>query len=154
FNEYRLDLAGKLGATRTVNLKNETLEEVIQELGMTEGFDVGLEMSGAASALDSMIANMKHGGKISLLGLQGADSRINLETVIFNGLTLKGIYGRKVWDTWYKMTTMLQAGLDISEIITHRFDIKDYQKGFDAMLSGQSGKVILDWSKVEELGDE
>ncbi len=154
FNEYRLNLARKLGATRTVNLKNETLEEVIQELGMTEGFDVGLEMSGAASALDSMIANMKHGGKISLLGLQGADSKINLETVIFNGLTLKGIYGRKVWDTWYKMTTMLQAGLDISEIITHRFDIKDYQKGFDAMLSGQSGKVILDWSKVDELGDE
>ena len=154
FNEYRLDLAKKLGATRTVNLKNEKLEDVIKELGMTEGFDVGLEMSGAASALESMIANMKHGGKISLLGLQAADSRVNLETVIFNGLTLKGIYGRKVWDTWYKMTTMLQAGLDISEIITHRYDIKDYQKGFDAMLSGYSGKVILDWSKVEELGEE
>jgi threonine 3-dehydrogenase len=97
---------------------------------------------------------MKHGGKISLLGLQAADSHVNLETVIFNGLTLKGIYGRKVWDTWYKMTTMLQAGLDIKDIITHRFDIKDFQKGFDAMLSGQSGKVVLDWSKVDEMGEE
>ncbi len=150
FNDYRLNLARKLGATRTVNLNREKLEDVREELKMTEGFDVGLEMSGAPAALDSMIDNMKNGGKIALLGLQPAESKVDLEKVIFNGLTLKGIYGRKVWDTWYKMTTMTQAGLDISGIITHRFDIRDFQKGFDAMISGQSGKVILDWSHIND----
>jgi len=97
-----------------------------------------------------MIHNMKHGGKIALLGLQRTDATVDLETVIFNGLNLRGIYGRKVWDTWYKMSTMLQAGLDISDIITHRFDIKDYEKGFEAMISGMSGKVILDWAHVND----
>ena len=97
-----------------------------------------------------MIHNMKHGGKIALLGLQGRETTVDLETVIFNGLNLRGIYGRKVWDTWYKMTTMVQAGLDISPIITHRFDIRDYEKGFEAMISGQSGKVILDWSHIND----
>ncbi len=150
FNDYRLDLARKLGATRTVNLKKEKLEDVMQELKMAEGFDVGLEMSGAPAALDSMIDNMKNGGKIALLGLLPAETQVDMEKVIFNGLTLKGIYGRKVWDTWYKMTTMTQAGLDISGIITHRYDIRDFQKGFDAMISGQSGKVILDWSHIND----
>ena len=149
-NPYRLELAKKLGATRTVNLKEENLKDVMKEIGMAEGFDVGLEMSGSQVALDDMIHNMKHGGHIALLGLQRTDAKVDLETVIFNGLYLKGIYGRKVWDTWYKMSTMLQAGLDISDIITHHFDIKDFQKGFDAMISGNSGKVILDWAHVND----
>ena len=148
FNDYRLDLAKKLGATRPVNLGRERLQDVMKEIGMTEGFDVGLEMSGAPSALHSMIHSMKHGGKIALLGLQGTSTPVDLETVIFNGLSLKGIYGRKVWDTWYSMTTMLQAGLDISGIITHHFDVKDFEKGFAAMISGNSGKVILDWQNI------
>ncbi|MBQ6075400.1 MAG: L-threonine 3-dehydrogenase [Lachnospiraceae bacterium] len=148
FNDYRLDLAKKLGATRPVNLGCERLQDVMKEIGMTEGFDVGLEMSGAPSALHSMIHSMKHGGKIALLGLQGTSTPVDLETVIFNGLSLKGIYGRKVWDTWYSMTTMLQAGLDISGIITHHFDVKDFEKGFAAMISGNSGKVILDWQNI------
>lgn len=149
-NPYRLELAKKLGATRTVNLKEENLKDVMKEIGMAEGFDVGLEMSGSQVALDDMIHSMKHGGHIALLGLQRTDAKVDLETVIFNGLHLKGIYGRKVWDTWYKMSTMLQAGLDISDIITHHFDIKDFQKGFDAMISGNSGKVILDWAHVND----
>lgn len=149
-NPYRLDLARKLGATRTVNLKEEKLTDVMKDIGMTEGFDVGLEMSGSQAGLSDMIHNMKHGGKIALLGLQGRDSKVDLETVIFDGLNIRGIYGRKVWDTWYKMTTMLQAGLDISPIITHRFDIRDYEKGFEAMISGQSGKVVLDWSHIND----
>ena len=149
-NPYRLDLAKKLGATRTVNLKEEKLADVMKEIGMTEGFDVGLEMSGSQPGLSDMIHNMKHGGKIALLGLQSTNCTVDLETVIFNGLNIRGIYGRKVWDTWYKMSTMLQAGLDISEIITHRFDIKDYAKGFEAMISGQSGKVILDWAHIND----
>ena len=149
-NPYRLELAKKLGATRTVNLKEENLKDVMKEIGMAEGFDVGLEMSGSQVALDDMIHNMKHGGHIALLGLQRTDAKVDIETVIFNGLHLKGIYGRKVWDTWYKMSTMLQAGLDISDIITHHFDIKDFQKGFDAMISGNSGKVILDWAHVND----
>ena len=151
FNDYRLDLAKKMGATRTVNLGREKLEDVMREIGMTEGFDVGLEMSGAPSALHSMIHSMKHGGKIALLGLQSSHATVDLETVIFNGLSIKGIYGRKVWDTWYSMTTMLQAGFNLAPIITHHFDIKDYEKGFAAMISGNSGKVILDWSKINEL---
>lgn len=147
-NPYRLNLAEKLGATRAVNLKEEKLREVMKDIGMTEGFDIGLEMSGSQQGLDDMIHNMKHGGKLALLGLQRTDTVVDLETVIFNGLNIHGIYGRKVWDTWYKMSTMIQAGLDISPIITHRFDIKDYEKGFEAMISGQSGKVILDWKHI------
>lgn len=150
FNQYRLDLAKKLGATRCVNLGAEKLKDVMDALGMAEGFDVGLEMSGAPAALDTMIHHMKHGGKIALLGLLGKDTKADFETIIFNGLNLRGIYGRKVWDTWYKMTTMIEAGLDISGIITHHFDIRDYAKGFDAMISGNSGKVILDWLKFYE----
>lgn len=150
FNPYRLELAKKLGATRVVNLVEENLNDVMNEIGMTEGFDVGLEMSGAQTALDTMIHTMKNGGKIALLGLQNTHTTVDLETVIFKGISLKGIYGRKVWDTWYKMNTMTQAGLDISEIITHRFDIKDFQKGFDVMLSGEAGKVILDWEHIND----
>ncbi len=150
FNPYRLGLAKELGATRTVNLADEDLTGVMHAIGMTEGFDVGLEMSGSPAALDSMIHNMKHGGKIALLGLQNTHTATDLETVIFNGLTLKGIYGRKVWDTWYTMTTMLQAGLDISKIITHHFDIRDFEKGFEAMISGNAGKVILDWAHIND----
>lgn len=149
-NEYRLELAKKLGATRTVNLKQEKLEDVVKEIGMTEGFDIGLEMSGNPHGLSDMIRNMKHGGKIALLGLQGKDTTVDLESVIFNGLNIRGIYGRKVWDTWYKMSTMIQAGLDISPIITHRFDVRDFEKGFEAMISGQSGKVVLDWAHINE----
>ncbi|MEG0107823.1 MAG: zinc-binding dehydrogenase, partial [Lachnospiraceae bacterium] len=149
-NPYRLELAKKLGATRTVNLKEEKLSDVMKEIGMTEGFDVGMEMSGSQPGLADMIHNMKHGGKIALLGLQRTDAVVDLETIIFNGLNIRGIYGRKVWDTWYKMSTMVQAGLDISEVITHRFDIKDYEKGFDAMISGMSGKVILDWAHIND----
>ena len=151
FNSYRLDLARRLGATRTVNLKHENIQDVLHDIGMTEGFDVGLEMSGSKYALQDMIHSMKHGGRIALLGLQGQNTPVDLESVIFDGLTLKGIYGRKVWDTWYKMTTMTQAGLDISEIITHRFDITDFRKGFEAMISGQSGKIILDWDCIHKL---
>ena len=150
-NEYRLELAKKLGATRTVNLTKEKLPDVMAELGMKEGFDVGLEMSGAAPALNDMISNMKHGGRIALLGIQKPGVGVNWETIIWNGLNIRGIYGRKVWDTWYKMTTMLEAGLDISGIITHRMNIKDYKKGFDAMISGQSGKVILNWEDIDKL---
>lgn len=149
-NPYRLELAEKLGATRTVNLKEEKLSDVMKAIGMTEGFDVGLEMSGSQAGLHDMIHNMKHGGNIALLGLQRTNATVDLETVIFNGLNIRGIYGRKVWDTWYKMSTMVQAGLDISPIITHRFDIRDYEKGFEAMISGMSGKVILDWSHIND----
>ena len=148
--ELDKELAKKLGATRVVNLGKEKLPDVMKEIGMTEGFDVGLEMSGSPAGLSDMIHNMKHGGKIALLGLQGTETKVDLETVIFNGLNIRGIYGRKVWDTWYKMSTMLQAGLDISPIITHRFDIKDYEKGFEAMISGNSGKVVLDWSHIND----
>lgn len=151
FNDYRLDLAKKLGASRTVNLSNEKLEDVMKELGMSEGFDVGLEMSGSPKALNQMLHNMKNGGNIALLGLLPDNCEVDMECAIFKGINMKGIYGRKVWDTWYKMTTMIQSGLDISGIITHRYDIKDFQKGFDVMRSGMSGKVILDWSKVNEM---
>ena len=149
-NTYRLDLAKTLGATRTVNVAEEKLPEVMKELGMKEGFDVGLEMSGAQSGFNDMVNNMKNGGKIALLGLQRANAQINWEKVIFNGLTIKGIYGREMWETWYKMSTMLQSGLNIDAVITHRFDIQDYEKGFAAMNSGQSGKVVLDWSSLQE----
>ena len=123
----------------------------MHEIDMKEGFDVGLEMSGNQNALNQMIHNMKNGGKIALLGLLSENTTVDMEKVIFGGLNIRGIYGRKVWDTWYKMSTMIQAGLDISPIITHRYDIKDYQEAFDVMRSGQSGKVILDWTKINEM---
>ncbi|MFD1381832.1 L-threonine 3-dehydrogenase [Rhodanobacter aciditrophus] len=144
-NDYRLSLAKQLGATRTVNVMNESLKDVMGELHMTEGFDVGLEMSGNGSAFESMLENLNHGGKIAMLGIPSSDTRIDWNQVIFKGLTIKGIYGREMYETWYKMVAMLQSGLDISPIITHHFSINQFQEGFDAMLSGKSGKVILDW---------
>ncbi|WP_298440697.1 L-threonine 3-dehydrogenase [uncultured Ferrimonas sp.] len=144
-NEYRLDLAKKMGATRTVNVMDEKLEEVMSELGMTEGFDVGLEMSGVPSAFNSMLATMNHGGKIAMLGIPPGDMGVDWNQVIFKGLIIKGIYGREMFETWYKMASLLQSGLDISPIITHEFPIDQFQQGFDAMASGLSGKVILSW---------
>jgi threonine 3-dehydrogenase len=145
-NPYRLDLASKLGATRVVNVTEESLEEVRTSLGMKEGFDVAMEMSGAPAAFRSMIDNMAHGGKIALLGIL-PETAVPWDTIAFNMLTIKGIYGREMYDTWYKMEMMLQSGLDISPIITHRFHYTDFEKGFDAMRSGNSGKVVLDWTE-------
>lgn len=144
-NEYRLELAKKMGADRVVNVAKENLKDVMEELGMREGFDVGLEMSGNGSALNSMIDCMIHGGKIALLGLQAPDTQVDWNKIIFGGLFLKGIYGREMFETWYKMQSMIQSGLDLTPIITHRFHYTDYEKGFEAMISGQSGKVILEW---------
>ena len=145
-NDYRLDLARRMGATRTVNVARETLTDVANELGMTEGFDVGLEMSGVPGAFIDMLEHMNHGGKIAMLGIPPAQFGVDWSQVIFKGLQIKGIYGREMFETWYKMVAMLQSGLDISPIITHRFAAGRFQDGFDAMLSGQSGKVILDWT--------
>jgi threonine 3-dehydrogenase len=144
-NPYRLDLAKKMGVTRAVNVKEENLQKVMDELGMKEGFDVGLEMSGSTEALKSMISSMCHGGKIALLGILPSSAAINWEEVIFNGITLKGIYGREMFETWYKMTVMLQTGLNISPVITNRFPYSSYKEAFELMKSGNSGKVILNW---------
>ncbi|MBL4910297.1 MAG: L-threonine 3-dehydrogenase [Alteromonadaceae bacterium] len=145
-NEYRLELARKMGATRAVDVSKESLDEVMKELGMTEGFDIGMEMSGVPMAFTSMLASMNNGGKIAMLGIPGRDMAIDWSQVIFKGLTIKGIYGREMFETWYKMASLIQSGLDISPIITHQFSIDDFQQGFDIMRSGQSGKVILDWT--------
>jgi threonine 3-dehydrogenase len=145
-NPHRLELARQLGVTRAVNPATTRLAEVQKELGMSEGFDVGLEMSGNGSAFQDMLAAMCHGGKIAMLGIPDREMSIDWSTVIFNMLTIKGIYGREMYETWYKMTVMLQSGLDIRPVITHRFPFQDFEKGFEAMMSGQSGKVILNWS--------
>jgi threonine 3-dehydrogenase len=144
-NEYRLELARKMGATRTVNVSKEKLTDVMTELGMTEGFDVGMEMSGVPMAFTDMLSNMNNGGKIAMLGIPGKDMAIDWSQVIFKGLTIKGIYGREMFETWYKMASLIQSGLDLTPIITHHFNIDDFQQGFDIMRSGQSGKVILNW---------
>ena len=144
-NEYRLELARKMGATRAVNVENEKLDDVMGELGMTEGFDVGFEMSGVPSAFCDMLNCMNHGGKVALLGIPPQEMTIPWPEVIFKGLVIKGIYGREMFETWYKMASLLQSGLDLSPIITHRYSVDDFQRGFDTMASGQSGKVILDW---------
>jgi threonine 3-dehydrogenase len=146
-NPYRLELARKMGATAAVDVRSDNLTDVQTRLGMREGFDVGLEMSGNPAAFRDMLANMCHGGKIAMLGIPSAEMAIDWNTVVFNMLTIKGIYGREMYETWYKMTVMLQSGLDISPVITHRFDYRDFQKGFDAMRSGQSGKVVLVWKE-------
>lgn len=148
--DERLELAKKLGIKYTVNTAKEKLKDVMNKLSIREGFDVGLEMSGSEAALNSMIEYMVHGGKIALLGLLKDSSRVDWTKIIFNGLLIKGIYGREMHETWYKMAAMIQGGLDISKIITHRMDITDYEKGFEAMNSGNCGKVILDWSSLEE----
>lgn len=145
-NPYRLNLAKELGATRAVDVSKEKLSDVMAELGMKEGFDVGLEMSGVESAFKDMINAMNHGGKISLLGIPpGGKMDIDWNQVIFKGLVIKGIYGREMYETWYKMTAMLQSGLNIRPVITHRIKIDDYIDGFEAMKSGQCGKVVMDW---------
>lgn len=143
--DERLELAKKLGIKYTVNTAKEKLSDVMEELNIREGFDVGLEMSGSEIALNTMIDHMIHGGKIALLGLLKSDSRVDWSKIIFNGLIIKGIYGRQMHETWYKMSAMLQGGLDISKIITHRMPVMDFEEGFAAMNSGTSGKVILDW---------
>lgn len=145
-NPYRLELARKMNVTRAVDVRTTSLADVQKELGMAEGFDVGLEMSGNAAAFRDMIANMSHGGKIAMLGIPEKEMAIDWNAVVFSMLTIKGIYGREMYETWYKMSVMLQSGLDISPVITHRFHYTEFQKGFDAMLSGESGKVILKWS--------
>lgn len=144
-NPWRLDLASKMGATRVVDVRHESIAEVQRELGMKEGFDVGLEMSGNPSAFRDMIANMCHGGKIALLGIPSEEIAIDWNTVVFNMLTISGIYGRRMYETWYKMTVMLQGGLDIAPVITHHFDHTEFEEGFAVMKSGESGKVILRW---------
>ncbi|MBD1581549.1 L-threonine 3-dehydrogenase [Pseudoalteromonas sp. S16_S37] len=144
-NDYRLELARKMGATRAVNVANEKLEDTMKELGMTEGFDIGLEMSGVPVAFNSMLNNMNHGGKIAMLGIPPSDMAVDWNQVIFKGLVIKGIYGREMFETWYKMASLIQSGLNLEPIITHRFHIDEFQKGFDTMISGQSGKVILNW---------
>ncbi len=144
-NEYRLELAKKMGVTRAVNVRQESLSEVQRDLGMDEGFDVGLEMSGNPDAFNDMLSNMCHGGKIAMLGIPEKEMAIDWNKVVFNMLTIKGIYGREMYETWYKMTVMLEAGLDIAAVITHRFKFSDFEKGFETALSGQSGKVILEW---------
>jgi threonine 3-dehydrogenase len=146
-NPFRLALARRMGATLAVDVSRQTLPQVQKQLGMREGFDVGLEMSGNAAAFRDMLANMAHGGKIAMLGIPDKEMAIDWNMVIFNMLTIKGIYGREMYETWYKMTVMLQSGLDITPVITHRYPYTEFQKGFDAMMSGDCGKVVLTWSE-------
>jgi threonine 3-dehydrogenase len=144
-NPYRLELAQKVGVTRAVNVSKEKLSDVVDDLGMMEGFDVGLEMSGNPKALNDMIDVMFHGGNIALLGILPSNAAVDWEKVVFNSLTIRGIYGRKMFETWYKMQVMVQSGLDVTPVITHRFDYTDYEEAFELMKSGNSGKVILNW---------
>ena len=144
-NDYRLGLAAQMGASRTLNVTRESIDEAMQELGMVEGFDVGMEMSGNGQAFQDMLRTMHHGGKIALLGILPEDTGIDWDAVIFKGLIIKGIYGREMFETWYKMASMLQSGLDIDPIITHHFPVDEFQPAFDLMESGQSGKIILEW---------
>jgi threonine 3-dehydrogenase len=144
-NEYRLQLAERVGVTRAVNVATESLSAVMASLQMTEGFDVGLEMSGVPAAFDALLQAMNHGGRVALLGIPPSDMAIDWHQVIFKGLIIKGIYGREMFETWYKMASLIQSGLDLTPIITHHFKIDDFQEGFDVMRGGASGKVILDW---------
>ena len=145
-NDYRLELARRMGVTVALNVKNSKLRDVQKQLGMKEGFDVGLEMSGSSAAFREMIENMCHGSKIAMLGIPSGPIDINWNTVIFNMLTIKGIYGREMYETWYKMTVMLESGLDIKPVITHRYHYTEFEKGFEVMKTGQSGKVVLNWA--------
>ena len=145
-NPYRLDLARKMGASLALDARTERIADAQKKLGMKEGFDVGMEMSGSPDAFREMLANMCHGGRIALLGLL-PKTETDWDAGVFNGLTLKGIYGREMYETWYKMTVMLQSGLDISPVITHRFHYTEFEKGFEIMRSGNSGKVVLDWQQ-------
>lgn len=145
-NPYRLQLAHRMGATLALNAHEDTLQDAIRQLGMREGFDVGLEMSGSPAALQGMLSVMCHGGKIAMLGIPAEPIAVDWNTIVFNMLTIKGIYGREMYETWYKMTVMIESGLDISPVITHRFHFSDFARGFEVMASGDSGKVILNWS--------
>lgn len=147
-NPYRMELAKKMGATLVLDARKETLEDAMNQLGMKEGFDVGMEMSGNSKAFMDMLTVMCHGGKIAMLGIMADKAAIDWDYVVFNGLTIKGIYGREMFETWYKMTMMIMSGLDITPVITHRFDYKDFQEGFEIMASGKSGKIVLDWENV------
>ncbi len=147
-NPYRLDLARRMGASRALDVRTEKLDDAMKSLQMEEGFDVGLEMSGVPSAFREMLRTMHHGGNVALLGLMPQDTGIHWDEVIFKGLVLKGVYGREMFETWYKMSSMLQSGLDISGVITHRLPVEEFQLGFETMASGHSGKVILDWSAL------
>lgn len=144
-NDYRLELARRMGASVAVNVKRDSLDTTMRDLGMEEGFDVGMEMSGNPSAFRDLLRTMHHGGKVAILGIPPEAAAIDWNQVIFKGLTLKGVYGREMFETWYKMASMLQSGLDIQPIITHRFALEDYRDAFELMASGQSGKVVLDW---------
>ena len=145
-NPYRLELARRMGATRAVDVRHESLDAVMRELGMEEGFDVGMEMSGVPSAFREMLRTMHHGGAIAMLGIMPKDTGIAWDEIIFKGLVVKGVYGREMFETWYKMSSMLQSGLDIRPVITHRLPVSEYRFGFETMASGQSGKVVLDWT--------
>ena len=145
-NDYRLDLARKMGATRAINVTTTSIDETMKELGMAEGFDVGMEMSGNPQAFRDMLRTMHHGGKVAILGIPPGDMAIDWNDVIFKGLVLKGVYGREMFETWYKMSSMLQSGLNMEPIITHHFNIDEFQPAFELMESGQSGKVILHWN--------
>lgn len=150
-NDYRLALARKMGASLAINVRDakaavEPVKDAMSELGMTEGFDVGMEMSGNGAAFESLLQTMNHGGRVAILGIPPKDVSIDWNQVIFKGLILKGIYGREMFETWYKMASMLQSGLDVSPLLTHRYPIEGFQEGFDVMRSGQSGKVVLDWT--------
>jgi threonine 3-dehydrogenase len=144
-NPYRLELAKQMGASRALDVRSESLDEAMRTLGMEEGFDVGLEMSGVPSAFRELLRTMHHGGNVALLGILPKDTGIHWDEVIFKGLVVKGVYGREMFETWYKMSSMLQSGLDISPVITHRLPVAEYRTGFETMASGKSGKVILDW---------
>jgi threonine 3-dehydrogenase len=145
-NPYRLELARRMGATRAIDIRTESIDSAMKELGMEEGFDVGLEMSGVPSAFREMLRTMHHGGSVALLGIMPADTGIHWDEVIFKGLVMKGVYGREMFETWYKMSSMLQSGLDIAPVITHRLPVAEFRTGFETMASGKSGKVILDWT--------
>ena len=144
-NDYRLELARKMGASKAINVASQSIRDTMDELGMTEGFDVGMEMSGVPSAFSSMLASMNHGGKIAMLGIPPNDMAVDWTNIIFKGLEIKGVYGREMFETWYKMASLIQSGLDLSPMLTHEFAAEDYLKGFELMESGQSGKVILNW---------
>jgi threonine 3-dehydrogenase len=146
-NPYRLDMEKKMGATLALDVRTENLTDAMKDLGMTDGFDVGREMSGNPKAFTDMLPAMIHGGKIALLGIQPGSSAIDWNLVVFNGLTIKGIYGREMYETWYKMTAMIQSGLDISRVITHRFPFTEFREAIELMKSGNSGKIVLDWSE-------
>ena len=144
-NEYRLELARKLGATKAINISKENIKDYYSELNIVNGFDVGLEVSGNPSAFKDMLSHMYHGGNVALLGLLPESTQINWDEIIFKGLNIKGIYGREMYETWYKMTQMLRSGLDISNVLTHRLPVDDFQQAFEIMEKGQCGKIVLDW---------